>query len=256
VQALNLWRDQSNDIRRNKGLPKAKADDKVFPSQPINATFRADRENTGIDRLDFRGRAFTAHSARKFLATQLTTCGVTEKMVDFLMRHTGRTEYRYYDPSLEEQAEAIAKLPKLLPEFFFTANLRDAKLLRHHYRKNAKTPLDNEQVMVDDISATKLQEPTQTPPNHLPASADPASRTLFVAVKGSSSPGSALTGNMANNASASSPSKHPPFPPKNCDNSGYRVNEIGENELVADLLEALARLIRGSAGNASREEEE
>lgn len=255
VQALNLWRDQSNEMRRNKGLPKAKADDKVFPSQPINATFRADRENTGIDRLDFRGRAFTAHSARKFLATQLTTCGVAEKMVDFLMRHTGRTEYRYYDPSLEEQAAAIAKLPKLLPEFFFTANLRDAKLLRAAARKNAKTPLDKEGVMVDDISVKATS--TASLQSQLTSNAGPNAVATALTIDAISRTGPALdVSGFANTASASSPAKNPPFPPKNCINSGYRVNETGENELVADLLEALARLIRGSVGNARREEEE
>lgn len=46
-----------------------------------------------------------------------TTLGavVPEKMVDFLMRHQGRVEHRYFDPGLAEQAAAVALLPRLWP---------------------------------------------------------------------------------------------------------------------------------------------
>lgn len=91
-------------------------DSLVFAIKPSGPTFRRDRDQAGIAHMDFRRRRFSPHSARKFFSTCLTTQGIPEKMVDFLMRHAGRVEHRYYDPGLEEQAEAVGKLPELWPE--------------------------------------------------------------------------------------------------------------------------------------------
>lgn len=90
-------------------------EDLVFPMVPTKYTFVAIRNRAGIAASDRRGRSFSPHSARKFFATELTGRGVPEKMVDRLMRHSGRVEHRYYDPTLEEQAFAAAQLPTLWP---------------------------------------------------------------------------------------------------------------------------------------------
>jgi integrase len=90
-------------------------EDFVFVEVPTKHTFKAIRDRAGIAAQDRRGRAFTAHSARKFFATELTGQGIAEKMVDRLMRHAGKVEHRYYDPSLDEQAFAVSKLPALWP---------------------------------------------------------------------------------------------------------------------------------------------
>lgn len=92
------------------------ADDPVFPIIPNKATFAQDREAAGIPFEDYRGRKFTPHAARKFYSTFLTGAGVSEKMVDFLMRHQGGVEGRYYDPSPDECAAAVAKIPNLWPD--------------------------------------------------------------------------------------------------------------------------------------------
>jgi integrase len=85
------------------------ADDPVFPVTPNKATFAQDREAAGIPFEDYRGRKFTPHAARKFYSTFLTGAGVSEKMVDYLMRHQGGVEGRYYDPSADDCAAAVAK---------------------------------------------------------------------------------------------------------------------------------------------------
>lgn len=101
--------------RAERGLTPAGPNDPVFPTVPSKGTFAADRDAVQIPAKDYRGRSFSPHSARKFFSTALTSEGVSEKMVDRLMRHTGRVEHRYYDPSLHEQAAAAAKLPRLWP---------------------------------------------------------------------------------------------------------------------------------------------
>ncbi|MFN7019903.1 MAG: hypothetical protein ACK4WH_01070 [Phycisphaerales bacterium] len=98
------------------GLHAGDAEAPVFPRVPSPSTFRADRMGAGIEQCDRRGRAFSGHSGRKWFSTTLTGLGVPEKMVDRLMRHAGRVEHRYYDPTLEEQRDALACLPRLWPE--------------------------------------------------------------------------------------------------------------------------------------------
>ncbi len=108
VAALDRARDAA-------GFPPAGPEEPVFPVRPTRASFRADRGAAGIPEQDRRARGFSPHSARKWFATAMTGAGVAEKMVDRLMRHSGRVEHRYYDPPLAEQAEALARLPRLWP---------------------------------------------------------------------------------------------------------------------------------------------
>lgn len=102
--------------RLASGLPPAGPDDPVFRYSPPRPTFRRDRDRAGIMPKDRRGRPFSGHSARKFFSTHLTARGVPQKMVDYLMRHNSSVEARYFDPTLEEQAEAISRMPRLWPE--------------------------------------------------------------------------------------------------------------------------------------------
>lgn len=118
-ELAGLIREHLRGINRERaagGLPPAGPDDPVFPTVPSKGTFTKDRDAAGIAAQDYRGRAFSPHSARKFFSTVLTGLGVPEKMVDRLMRHAGRVEHRYYDPPLAEQAAAVARLPGLWPE--------------------------------------------------------------------------------------------------------------------------------------------
>lgn len=105
--------DRARELR---GLKPAGPSDPVFPVVPGKHTFPHDAEKVGIPHEDYRGRIFSPHSARKWFSTALTAEGVPEKMVDYLMRHAGRVEHRYYDPPLEDQAEAMSHLPRLWPD--------------------------------------------------------------------------------------------------------------------------------------------
>lgn len=112
AELLRLHLEAQDTERATAGLSPAGRDDRVFPTVPSRTSFRADRDAAGIAAVDRRDRPFTPHSARKFLATQLRA---EEKMVDFLLRHAGRVEHRYFDPPLGDQAEALKKLPRLWP---------------------------------------------------------------------------------------------------------------------------------------------
>lgn len=101
--------------RAAAGLTPAGPRSLVFPHKPTKNTFRNDRAAAGIASKDRHGAAITAHSARKWFATELTRLGMAEKMVDHLMRHAGRPEHRYFRPTLEEQSQALAIMPALWP---------------------------------------------------------------------------------------------------------------------------------------------
>lgn len=118
-ELVHLLRAHLSAVDRSRaeaGLAPAGPDDLVFPIAPSKGTFVTDRDAAGVAAVDYRGCPYSPHSARKFFSTVLTAQGVPEKMVDRLMRHSGRVEHRYYDPPLAEQAAAVAKLPRLWPE--------------------------------------------------------------------------------------------------------------------------------------------
>lgn len=85
----------------------------VFEGTPNPRTFTIDAQRAGITIEDRDGATLSRHSARKWFATTLTVAGTPTRMVDLLMRHNGSVEARYFKPTLEEQAEALAKLPTL-----------------------------------------------------------------------------------------------------------------------------------------------
>ncbi len=155
--------------RAEAGLPAAGPDDPVFPTVPSKGTFVKDRDAAGVSASDYRGRAYSPHSARKFFSTVLTAQGVPEKMVDRLMRHAGRVEHRYYDPSLAEQAAAVAKLPRLWPEQAGPGRSRqpivensptDLTNRRHSAEDGSGTPVGSH----DQSSSTERPGPVSQPP--------------------------------------------------------------------------------------------
>lgn len=86
----------------------------VFPW--ASTAFESDADRVGIVRTDDRGRRFSSHSARKYFATELARAGVEIRMIDYLMRHRGGTELRYFDPDLAWQLASVSKLAPLSPE--------------------------------------------------------------------------------------------------------------------------------------------
>lgn len=107
---LRAWWDSTtdDDIGKN-GL--------VFPTAPHKRSWADDRARAGLERNDSRGRPLSAHSARKWFKTELVRAGVHGDLIDRLMRHRTGVGQRYYDPTPQEQAEALDRLPKnLWPE--------------------------------------------------------------------------------------------------------------------------------------------
>jgi integrase len=115
VQLLREHLEQDDQERAAAGLAPATPQDKVFRVVPTKTTLTKDRDSSGIAAADYRGRTFSARSARKYFSTQGTALGIPEKMIDRLMRHAGKVEARYYDPSLEEQILHVEKFPSLWP---------------------------------------------------------------------------------------------------------------------------------------------
>lgn len=243
AQVLSLWLAADDARRAREGLPPATPNTPLFESIPNGSTFQSDRRAAGIAELDFRERKFTPHSGRKFFATHLPSCGVHEKMVDFVMRHTGRTEYRYYDPSLEEQAAALSNFPRLLPDFYFAAKSPTSKGLQRGREKTDANSVASRPVIADTSSVTRSTTQGYTSQNlpHPIADSDdsPAQRVTALL---SNVPESALgcgthpandagtlTGVLRNTSS----------------NSGFTIPET-EVDAIANLLEALAKVIRAS----------
>jgi integrase len=88
----------------------------VFARRASRTTWREDRARLQIPGEDHRGRPFSPHSARKWFETTLQLAGVPDRLVDWLMRHTGDVGTRYLDPPLDEQRRVLSLLPALWPE--------------------------------------------------------------------------------------------------------------------------------------------
>lgn len=94
----------------------------VFPRPSPPCQFKKDANSALIQIVDNFGKSFSGHSSRKWFETTLINGGVPNKLVDKLLRHRGKTEDRYYDPTLEDQAGGLAKLPLLLPDGWIVDN--------------------------------------------------------------------------------------------------------------------------------------
>lgn len=137
-----------NKRKGNQGEVKVR---RVDPDEPgsfvfpwVSSAFEADAARAGIPVMDDRERTYSPHSARKYFETELENAGVSGKMINFLMRHKGGTDMRYFDPSLKRQVSRIAKLAPLSPEVIHNLPTgKDSSLTRrlsdgHHVpRQNA-----------------------------------------------------------------------------------------------------------------------
>lgn len=107
--------------RRKKKVPPVKRPvspdlDGSFVFPIVSSAFNKDAQRAKIDKHDDRGRSYAPRSARKFFSTEMRRSGVDGLMVDFLMRHKGGVNMRYFDPSMEDQRAAILRLCPLAPK--------------------------------------------------------------------------------------------------------------------------------------------
>jgi hypothetical protein len=92
-------------------------DDPVFPIRPNRHTFQKLRDAAGIAAEDERGRGYSAHSARKWLATELDAVGASPGVVWAVLRHSDTlAEERYIQKSLSTQTLAVQGLALIWPE--------------------------------------------------------------------------------------------------------------------------------------------
>lgn len=226
--------------RRAAGI-ELTPEDPVFPVVPSPGSFRADRKKTRIHELDDRGRRFSPHSARKMFSTLLTAAGIAEKMVDYLMRHSGRVEHRYYDPPLEEQAAAANRMPRLWPE----EPTPDGGQVVHKPDFSGDD-LTNSPARSDDVAGARCSTNSKTPRpagplanGHLCATSISTSEVLQAA----ESLGAGLVG------------RHlgvPGLSPRDFQSGNAHCqieNRPRLNTDLADLLDSLARLLRNGAAD-------
>lgn len=101
--------------RSAEGPAAIAPDAPVFPVPPKRHTFRRDCVAAGVAATDERGVGLTMRSARKFFKTEALRLGIPGDMVRRLMRHAPAPDERYYEPTLEDQAAAVARMPDLWP---------------------------------------------------------------------------------------------------------------------------------------------
>jgi integrase len=128
----------------------------VFPSVPNRRTFVNDATQAGIVIADRDGATLSFHSARKWFSTTLTNAGVPTRMVDFLMRHNGSVESRYFRPTLQDQVAALQNLPPLglMPQGFSS---RGAKIEQDDRRQSA-TAADTQGAASENVPVSSHQE--------------------------------------------------------------------------------------------------
>jgi hypothetical protein len=101
-----------------ESVPHAPADP-VFPVAATRSAWRKDVERAGIVHTDARGRAFTPHSARKWLKTSLVMKGVQGDVINYIMRHDGGVGDRYIDAPLDGYFAALSSIDDVWPEKIF-----------------------------------------------------------------------------------------------------------------------------------------
>lgn len=117
----------------------------VFPISPNRHTLATDREYAKIPHEDERGRIWSFHSLRKFLATELDRRGATPGVLARIMRHAENLDQQHYiDPSADDEYAAIRSLPTIWPE------------LRQKMEKSRSISLDRARKNADDVEATQV----------------------------------------------------------------------------------------------------
>lgn len=245
AQLLRQHVAQQDEDRAAAGLAPAGPETPVFPTVPTKTTFVKDRDECGIPAADYRGRTFSARSARKYFSTQGTELGIPEKMIDRLMRHAGKVEARYYDPSLEDQKVHVDKFPRLWP------NLGENRVIcTGQNRGNPEScpdGLTNRPQIAEDHGATAVltgpsSSSAATPSSDLP-------RWHAGNAFGGAADAELLRRSGVRSSGAGSGGDRRRVAPPNASGPGIAVsgleNLAGSNlDDVADLLEAIARLIR------------
>jgi integrase len=247
-QPIPGWLADALRKHRNASCQAILDDSPVFPVIPNKATFAADREQAGIPLEDYRGRKFTPHAARKFYSTFLTGAGVSEKMVDYLMRHQGGVEARYFDPPASECAAAVAKIPNLLPDV--TGGDRKSSVPNGRGGNDLRT--DDDKSFTNTIASGpdgrySVSGATQT--KHLSESVSRSAPPSSVAPPSLEGMGPEPDPDSFGGKPGETSGKFNPLP----DGSALRQlveNEVGaDSNALADFLESLARLLRQGACN-------
>jgi hypothetical protein len=239
--------DKAGHLGDSPTFTEIHADSPVFPIIPNKATFQQDREAAGIPFEDYRGRKFTPHAARKFYSTFLTGAGVSEKMVDFLMRHQGGVEGRYYDPSPEECAAAVAKIPNLWPDVMnpdrksSPPKCSGPNDLRDGQEKSGEDAIASGETGRYSVSgADNPQHSSESVPRSAPSPRSaPASKEAKGPEHGSDSRGT----------QASQSSRFESLAGMTSYSAMSNDSDASTQLAVADLLESLARLLRIGACN-------
>ncbi len=89
--------------------------DLVFPERPARATFEKYAKECGIEKTDYRGRIFSPHSCRSFFDTELAKAGAQQGCIDYLMRHQTVLGKAYNDATLETLQKNLLLLPDVWP---------------------------------------------------------------------------------------------------------------------------------------------
>lgn len=107
--------DRRNNRRTVRPCDPGDPEAFVVPQMSPRSQFRTDLEAAGIALVDEYDRSMEMRSCRRYFATTLRKSGVADSMVNRLMRHVETVPELYYDADLAEQAEAVAKLPRIWP---------------------------------------------------------------------------------------------------------------------------------------------
>lgn len=212
-------------------LPPDQAGSRVFPIVPAPCTLRRDTERAGVEKLDRRERKFTGHSARKWLENMLDQSGCPDLVRDHLMRHTSGVADHYRDPPLAVQAQAVARLPAMW--------ITPEELPRD--QKNTQDGLTNGRRNGNITQAKSVRHNQRATPPRGPSHALPQT---WPSEGGANDAGGFLAGLVVG----------PGLDPAGqFDAAEFLSRELGitaqnhatdQNEALAGVLEALARLLR------------
>lgn len=195
----------------------------VFPF--VGTCFERDLQRSGIPKTDDRGRAFSPRSARKFFKSELTMLGVDGKIVDFLMRHRGGVDVRYLDLPKDFQLSEVSKLPGLAPDGSkMFVNLVHSWVARRDESRYSALGKD------DDYTQSQLKRRHR----------DGSCSSLPI-----SSPASAVSPPELNGSGSSAGSRSKSGLYESTKAACGIGKNVQSNE-IADLLESLARLLRGA----------
>lgn len=152
---LVLAPELAEKLREHRATVPHGPDDPVFPIVPPRHRWGFDRQRAEIPHHDYRNRGYTSHAARKSFKTWLVEAGVQSDVIDHLIRHTRFVGTRYTDPSMDVQAAALEKLPKLWP-----AQMPSPTGVTRKKCANVKKAVDKRAQIADAVGEAKQCSPT------------------------------------------------------------------------------------------------